>query len=627
MSGIVGILHLDGAPVDRALLQSLTDFQSFRGPDAKQIWLSGSVGLGHTLLKTTDESESEHQPFTLGNEVWIVADARIDAQRDLIAELEAKDQTVTPGATDAELILRAYHAWGDDCVEHLLGDFSFGIWDESRKRLFCARDHMGVKCFYYAHIGSCVVFSNSLECIRQHPAVSDRLNDLAIADFLLFERNLNQATSSFADIQRLPPAHKAVWTRDANSRHQYWTAPIDEPVFYKHAADYTDRFLELMREAVGDRLRTSCVGVLMSGGVDSPTIAAIARDLSQKDALNIEFRAFTNISSASPVEKSYAEMVARQLQIPIEYHDWETEWGVADWERVPFRSAQPVANINSLTTRQRYWCDVGKRRRVFLQGEGPDNALFIEWKPYVQYLLRQRSFARLFLNSCQYLAWHRRIPFWGRVSRSFQKRESEGSASAAGPSYPEWINKEIESRLGLRERWNKYFSPPHAVHPVRPLNYALSYIPGEFQDLFRSLDAESTRAATEVRYPFMDLRILRYFLAVPAIPWCRDKYLLRRAMKGRLPEPVLRRPKTGVPHTQTMEQVRRVMRTPLHLAPELSHYVDAGKLPSSLNDDIWAAGSILLARLLNHWLQYSRGIEYHADGEAISNEIRSKHSG
>jgi asparagine synthase (glutamine-hydrolysing) len=602
MSGIVGILHLDDAPVDRTLLQRLTDFQSFRGPDAKQMWLGGNVGFGHTLLKTTDESEHERQPFTLGDEVWIVADARIDARRDLIAELEARGQTVAPGVPDVELILRAYQAWGEDCVEHLLGDFSFGIWDGPRKHLFCARDQMGVKSFYYAHLSSCVIFSNSLECIRQHPAVSDRLNDLAIADFLLFERNLEQETTSFADIQRLAPAHKAVWSNDTTRKSRYWTAPIEEPIFYKRSGDYTDRFMELMRAAVGDRLRTQSAGILMSGGVDSPAIAAIARDLSQKHSPHVELRAFTNISSASPEEGSYAEMVARQLQIPIEYHDWEAEWGVPDWEQVPFRSAQPVSNINSLTTRQRYWRDVASRSRVFLQGEGPDNALFIEWKPYVAYLMRTRRFARLFVDSCQYLAWHRRIPFWGRISRSFQKRESE---SSTGPSFPDWINKDLESRLELHARWNNYYRPPQTVHPVRPLNYALLHIPGEFQDLFRSVDAESTRTPVEVRFPFMDLRVLRYFLTVPSIPWCRNKYLLRQAMKGWLPDAVLRRPKTGVPHTLTKDQVRHTMMTPLKPAPEFSRYVDTVKLPTAINDNIWAVGSILLARLLNHWLQNS----------------------
>jgi asparagine synthase (glutamine-hydrolysing) len=389
MSGIVGILHLDGSPVDRALLQRLTDFQSFRGPDAKQIWLSENVGFGHTLLKTTDESEHEHQPFTLGGDVWIVSDARIDAQRDLIADLQDKGQLVQPGATDVELILRAYQVWSDDCVEHLIGDFTFGIWDGPKQRLLCARDQMGVKCFYYAQVGSCIIFSNSIDCIRRHPAVSDRLDDLAIADVLLFERNLDQATTSFADIQRLPPAYKAVWSSGGVCQGRYWTAPIEEPVFYKRADDYTDRFMELLKNAVNDRLRTRRMGILMSGGIDSPALAAVACDLSRKCSLNLDLRAFTTIVSFGPDEGFYAGLVAEQLGIPIEYRDGDEESIHTNWEQAPFRTPEPVSNTGILPIHPTSWDQIGTHSRVFLQGEGPDNAFSVEWKPYVSYLIRQ----------------------------------------------------------------------------------------------------------------------------------------------------------------------------------------------------------------------------------------------
>src|ERR1700680_220735 len=180
MSGIVGIVHFDGAAVDRHLLGSMTAFTAFRGPDAQEIWMGDNAGFGHALLKTTDESEHERQPFTLDGRIWIVADARMDARRELIPKLKAKGhENLSPDATDVELILRAFLVWNEDCVEHLLGDFSFAIWDEQKQRLVCARDHLGVKPFFYAHIGQKLIFSSSLDCIRQHPVVSDRLNDLA----------------------------------------------------------------------------------------------------------------------------------------------------------------------------------------------------------------------------------------------------------------------------------------------------------------------------------------------------------------------------------------------------------------------------------------------------------------
>src|SRR5436309_10916945 len=230
MSGIVGIVNFDGAPVDRALLRGMTDFMTFRGPDEQQVWVDGNVGFGHTLLRTTFESEHEHQPFTLDGRTWIVADARVDAQADLIAKLAARGEEVKRGVTDVELLLRAYHAWDEDCVDHLLGDFAFAIWDGLRRRLFCARDHLGVKPFFYAHLGQTVIFSNTLDCVRQHPAVSDTLNDTVIADFLLFGVNQNRAKSSFVDIQRLPPAFRATWSGAGLQMTRYWSLPIDEPI-------------------------------------------------------------------------------------------------------------------------------------------------------------------------------------------------------------------------------------------------------------------------------------------------------------------------------------------------------------------------------------------------------------
>ena len=181
-------------------------------------------------------------------------------------------------ATDAELILRAYRVWGEQCVDHLLGDFVFAIWDAPRQRLFCARDQFGVKPFFYAQLGSLFLFSNTLDCIRQHPAVSNKLNDLAIADFLLFDMNQDPATTSFADIQRLPPAHTL--TCEAGPR---LSSPLLDS-FRRSARSFQARpkntssaSCELLDTAVADRLRTHSVAVFMSGGLDSPTVAASAK--------------------------------------------------------------------------------------------------------------------------------------------------------------------------------------------------------------------------------------------------------------------------------------------------------------------------------------------------------------
>src|SRR5213593_4056581 len=147
MSGIVGIVNFDGAPIDRDLLSRMTEFMSFRGPDAQGIWIDGSIGLGHTTLRTTWAAETENQPLTLDGKVWLTADVRLDAREELLKKLQDKlDRSLTRERipSDAELILFAYEVWGEECLKHLIGDFVFAIWDGGAQRLFCARDHFGV---------------------------------------------------------------------------------------------------------------------------------------------------------------------------------------------------------------------------------------------------------------------------------------------------------------------------------------------------------------------------------------------------------------------------------------------------------------------------------------------------
>jgi asparagine synthase (glutamine-hydrolysing) len=603
MSGIVGIVHFDGSPAASSLLRTLTDFLVFRGPDAQRTWVKGNVGFGHTLFKTTEESERDCQPLTLDGSAWIVADARIDAREELFASLQAAGEPGIARAswTDAELILRAYDLWGVDCVEHLLGDFSFGIWDEKRQQLFCARDHMGVKPFYYAQLGSCIVFSNTLGCIRQHPLLSDRLNDLAIADFLLFGFNQNPATTSFADIQRLPPAHCATWSRDCFDIRGYWSMPIDEPIFYKRADDYTDQFHDLLRKSVADRLRTNQVGIFMSGGIDSPTIAAVTRDVMRERYATFRVRALTRVDSFVPDERVYAGLVATHLGIPIDYQH-STDIGEFDWEHIPFSLPEPCPDACFFPSERQFWSQLGSYSRVFLYGEGPDNALMLDWRPCLAYLVRQARYGLLLRGAISTLLSNRCPPFWGRISRRI--RVATYLANSREPDYPMWLNANLESRLQLRERWITLNSPQSPIHPIRPKGYASLQTP-LWQVLFERFDPDVTQTSFEVRHPFVDIRLLRFLLSVPALPWCRSKYLVRKAMRGSLPKEVLHRRKATIDARPLRSLLQNFCAMPFLPTPEIYEFVDPDRLLNlAVPQDV---ESNLRVRSLNHWLQNSYG--------------------
>jgi asparagine synthase (glutamine-hydrolysing) len=612
MSGIAGVVQFDRSSLDPGLLQRLADFLAFRGPDAQRTWLKDYVGFAHTLLKTTEESERELQPITLDGKSWIVADARIDARSELYAAWIAAGQSdpAQSSWTDPQLILRAYNVWGEACVDRLRGDFAFAIWDDAKQELFCARDQMGVKLLYYAQTGSSVIFSNTLDCIRRHPLVSDRLNDQAVADFLLFGVNWDFATTSFAQIKRIPPAHSATWSASGFRLSRYWTIPVDEPLLYPRAGDYIDRFQDLLQKSVADRLRTNRVWVFMSGGLDSPTLAATARNLLRRRYQSFELQALTTSLPDVPDEDRYAQAVANYLKIPIRFRE-SAETAGADWEKTPFSTPEPCVTGWSIPAERKFWRELGTCSRVFFFGEGPDNALEFEWRPCVSYLLSRHLYLCLLTSSAATVFSQRYPPFWFRLANRFRKGETP-------PVFPPWINPTLESRLQLQERWRQLDSVPVSNHPWRPTAYASFGIP-LWQTLFEFLDAATTRACFEVRHPFLDLGMLRFLLAVPALPWCRSKYLLRRAMRGALPLEVLRRRKTGRPNAATAKHLSELCSAPFQPAPGVREYLHLGRLPGAVPPALAESG--IRARILNHWLQNSLPPNHNQEQEPHSGRV------
>src|ERR1700687_5799726 len=152
MSGFAAVFHSNGAPVDRAWLGTMADFLAFRGPDGREIWISDGIGRCHTLLRTSAETDGRAQIASRGGCLWIAGDVRVDDRETLIAKLPPGPRDHIT-ASSAELILHAYDAWGEACVEHLLGDFSFVIWDARQRRVFAARDHLGVRPLFYSQVG------------------------------------------------------------------------------------------------------------------------------------------------------------------------------------------------------------------------------------------------------------------------------------------------------------------------------------------------------------------------------------------------------------------------------------------------------------------------------------------
>jgi asparagine synthase (glutamine-hydrolysing) len=603
VSGIVGILNLDGAPLDREVPSSLTTFMTFRGPDAQQVWAEGAVGFGHALLSIPRESEHEKQPLSLDGKVWIVADARVDAQHDLIAGLETNGQRVPRGATDAELILRAYQLWGEKCLEHLLGDFVFGIWDGSKQRLFCARDHFGVKPFYYAHVGDCIIFSNTLDCIRQHSSVSNRLNDLAIADFLLFESIQDPQATAFHDIARLSPAHTLEVKDGQVSINRYWKLPVSALFQSKRPMECVERFGELMDTAVADRVRHGPVGVFMSGGLDSSTVAASACRVFARAGLPNRLRAYTQVydSLIPDEERKFAGLVADALQIPTEYQAVDG-YKLFDKAGLPEIAGPEPAQLELAAPNLDQLRDVSRQDRVLLSGLGADPALSCQLTVYFRQLLNQGRIGRALVEAFRFLSVEKR---WSRLYLRTRWRLLFGTYIKAA-KYPGWINPELEGRYQLRRRFGDLKNKMPDGQGVRPVAYA-NMTSSFWPSIFDSLDAGVTHSGVEIYHPFFDVRLVRFLLSLPALPWCSDKELLREAGRGVLPDAVRLRRKTPMlvdPGITRLQQPGCDWIDHFEAAPGLERYVARDRIPPVCKEsDSFSAYINLRPLSLNYWLQ------------------------
>ena len=505
----------------------------------------------------------------------ITANARIDGRED-------------PRIKDAaELILLAYETWGEDCVKHLIGDFAFSIWDSRSRRLFCARDHFGVKPFFFTHIGNDFQWSTNLNELRADPRVSDRLNETAIGDYLLFGLNQDLSTTTFRDIQRLPPAHCLTFENGAIRMRRYWAPDTSKEVRFRDPQEYVERFNELLRGAVQDRVGTDRVAVSMSGGLDSTSLAAIACEL----GADVRACAVVYDDLIPDQERHYSTEAATHLKIPISYVTAD-QYSLFD-EQVSGDMNQPEPFLLSPLTAQfhnllRLCAD---HSRVALTGYDGDTLMN---EP-------RRS----------------RFPVRTAVKKILGKRPAE-------PALPEWIDESFAKRTNLRER---YFQTQRRKGAKGRRSGAMNALNSKvWAPLFEGYDPGATKLDLEVRHPFVDVRLVEYLLAIPPVPWCVDKHILRVAMRDRLPLAVLNRRKTPLAGDPALQLTRnRSVRwlDSFEVNPQLRAFVNLNQRRSIADeltpDGLWAS---LRVFALNYWLTNSQPI----DRRATENQMNTNGS-
>lgn len=278
MSSIFGIINFDNRPVCEGTIRALLLKMNAGANDCAMHWVKDNAGFGHSTFWTTPESQLEKQPLSTDDGTLIlVADARIDNRNDLIAELAIRSTNISNRVTtDAELILQAYRKWSEQCVNHLLGDYSFVIYARNHQRLFIARDHLGFRPLYYLRTGNTFVFCSEIQPILNLGIVSRELNMEAFDYSLLFDA-IPSGSTYFKHISRFEGGTTSwIDARGINTR-RYWKPEDYEIRDSLSVDDAAGEFIEIFEKAVSARLRSAYpVGIELSGGLDSSSVTMMA---------------------------------------------------------------------------------------------------------------------------------------------------------------------------------------------------------------------------------------------------------------------------------------------------------------------------------------------------------------
>jgi asparagine synthase (glutamine-hydrolysing) len=527
MSALAGLCRWDGGPVNRGDLERMVSALAHRG-------------MGGPALTSTAAGLS------------VTADARLDNRHELSLLLGLPHGEAV---ADAELILRAYERWGVDCVGRLVGDFAFAIWDGRNHTLLCARDHIGARPFYYHETPGAIAFASEIKALLTNPAVPYRLEPLRVADHLIGLTD-DTTLTFYRGIRRLPAGHTLTATRTGARIARYWALDASRELALGSDGAYVEAFLERFTEAVRCRLAGSKpVGCLLSGGLDTSSIVAAARQILGGSGAG-RLKTFSAIFPGLPPadlakidERSFIDALVAQGGLEPQYVRGDLLSPLTDVDRVLWHLDEPFPAPNLYL----HWALYGAARERGVRGllDGIDGDTTVSHG--LERLAWLASTGRVLTLARELRALSRRYgagagsllrrfvlqPLVPARSRHVWRRlggQREAACLAGTVIRPEFARQmRIVDRMETfeLEQGTEPFSP-RAVHCRAMRSGLIPY----------ALEMANKAAAAfgvEPRYPFFDRRLMELSLALPADQKLRDgwpRLVMRRAMQGALPDEV-----------------------------------------------------------------------------------------
>ena len=567
--------------------------------DTEGKWSGPSVSLGWRGRSPGQGDVVQSPCFDGASRLAVTASVRLDGRAALCEELGLR-RPDRERLSDSALILKSYVRWGPACPEHLVGDYAFALWDANREVLFCVRDHIGARPFYYALAGERLVFASDMNAVLASPGVSGELDEAAVATRLTYgARSLGERTC-YRAVRRLLPGHALCVERGGARTRRWWRPEEVRPLPATSDGDLAEACLMILSEAVRDRVRdVHPVGVHLSGGLDSSAVAALAgRELRRRGhppptAFSWHPPPTRRVAADEP-EYRAIEAMRRRLGLRVYYRPPTARDVVAFLRRDGMRYDEGTLVHEEVV--QRAAAEQGVK--VLLSGWGGDEGISFNGRGYYRQLLRSREVIRLWRELRE------------RSARPLAVLGKQAVLSLVSPGVRRAARRLRQGRWTLRE--NVTFihpgfarrvcllparRPPHGG--VREMQLYLLQL-GHLSRRMDGWSACGARYGIEYRYPLLDRRVLEFALSLPPEQYRNahgNRRLMRRALDLILPPEVCWNPNKSDP--ARFERLRTAVAEALpvvrgmilgrRVPPRRSGYVDLPRVVEHLDAERWSA--------------------------------------
>ena len=594
MSGFVALLWTDGQEASAELINRLAEDMAYRGASRRAYLAQGAFAAGISIAAPASAVLDQFEGCTIAGTI------KLHDRTDLVRRLAAAGMGVEADMTDGALVLRAHAAWGTACLERLLGDFAFALWDAKARRLLAATDRFSIRPIYYARTAQGLLVGNSIGTLLTSGWIAKTLDEKAIADYLVLGLNSDPAGTIYTQIKSLSPAHCLIADASGIRTRQYWSPPAQDGYrFHRSEDDYADELLAVLKEAVADRLPAKgSIHLTLSGGMDSGSIAGAIFSLLGPEETKARLKAHTIVygSMMQEEEGRYANLLGAHLGISPQTLTAEDFLFRHEDARESWQPPQP-GTMYFLTPEY----EIAKRS---LADSGPvftgfgGDPLFLLHSPTVFGLLAREGLSAP-VTMARHILHHGKFPPLG-LRRALGRRLRR----TPDPELPPWIDADFARRTDMIARVSAFRENARRKSPLVTMS-------GPFwKTIFAQADPGQLGLAIESVYPFFDSRLMDFMLRVPA-PLLWRKSLLRRAMRNLLPSEILRRPKTplgmsALP-TRRQPQVQARQRRILANAPMLADYTNMAVLRRCMDQpQTGTSGPLFFAEQLAFWLGTAR---------------------